>query len=189
MRTDLQLWMRNTSDILRGKPWALKFTKTLQAVVEFVQDNQWQGACHAVSSVFYVLLAEQGISSVLCIGEVQIGVRAFNHSWIEIDGEVCDAAIISTLNERFHFLPTINGLNVETKKPTDLKYGVVTSLADDPPTRHIKTASFTSFMDEFPYHRDGLWSVVLAIGKKIGVNSDVATLRTGYSSTKWNVKN
>ncbi len=187
METNLQHWTKNTQVILRNKPWVLKFTKIFQEIVRFIKVNDWQGACHAVSSVFYVLLAEQGITSNLCIGEVQIGKLVFNHSWIEIDEEVYDVAIISTLYEEFHFPPTVRGFNVETKKPTDLRYGVFTGLPDDPPTHLIKATTFASFMEDFPHHRDGLWGITVVIGKKIGANLDVRTIRSIYASTTWNI--
>lgn len=187
MKNNLQHWINSTQEILRNKPWVLKFTKSFREIIEFIQVNDWQGACHAVSSVFYVLLAEQGIASNLCIGEVQIGKAVFNHSWIEIDEEVYDVAIILTLDEKLHFPPTVRGFNVETGKPTDLRYGVVTGLPDDPPTHFIKATPFASFMDNFPSHRDGLWGIVIVIGKRIGVNLDVRTIRSKYGSTTWNI--
>lgn len=38
---------------------------------EYMNKKQWWGACHACSSVLYVLLSEIGYKPVLCVGEVR----------------------------------------------------------------------------------------------------------------------
>lgn len=188
MTNEVKIWRVNAQEILKSKPWSLKFIKTIQAVAQFIQANQWQGACHAISAILYVLLSEQGIKSKLCIGEVLMDKIAFNHSWIEIDGDVYDVAIINTLDDRFRIPPTIKGFDIETKTPTKLVYGSSTGLADDEPTLLLKQMRFDTFMDSFPYHRDGLWGFVTIIGNKLGLRLDIETLKTQYSQSKWHLK-
>ena len=185
MGQDIQTWRVNAQELLRGKPWSLKFIKTFQEIVKYIEANQWQGACHAISSVLYILLAEQGIQSTLCIGEVISDTIAFDHSWIEIDDDIYDIAVINTLDDRFRFPPTIRGFDVATRMPTKLKYGVSTGLADDESTIQVKRMGFSTYMDNFPNHRDGLWGIAAIIGNKLGITTDVAALKTRYAQTQW----
>ena len=76
-----------------------KILTTFFAVSDFYKKHPNPGACHFISSVFHILLNEQGIENDLCIGEVTQGSQFFDHSWIEIDGKVFDIAIQLTYNE------------------------------------------------------------------------------------------
>jgi hypothetical protein len=62
-------------------------------VLSFIHATQWQGACHASSAVLVVLLGSQGIPAQPCIGEAKCGAKVFDHSWVEIAGEIYDPAV------------------------------------------------------------------------------------------------
>jgi hypothetical protein len=185
MNYDPQLYRINSQDILRGKPFSLRLTKIIIAMSKFIYENKWQGACHAVSALMYVLCSEQQMLVTLYIGEASFNQIAFNHSWIEIDNEVYDIAIMSTLDERFKFAPTVRGFDLELKKPTQLFYGVSTGLVDDEPTKIVKQIGFVKFMDSFPSHPKGLWGFIEILQGKISINSDINSLRSKYESVQW----
>ena len=78
-------------------PDSYKIKKTFFSVLKYIHKNNWTGACHATSSIMFLLLKEQGIDVNLYIGEVARESIIFDHSWLELDGKPIDAAISNTL--------------------------------------------------------------------------------------------
>lgn len=182
---DLSLWRAGMQKVLRGDPKSLIITRTLTSVLRYIGRQRWQGACHAVSAVIYVLFREQGVEAELCLGEVQRDRVIFNHSWIEIDGAVCDAAIVLTLNGEQFSAPIVKGIDVQTGKASDVKYGVDSGQPDDSPTAMLRKTSFVDFLDGFPGHPHGLWGLAADLGTPLGLQLDIPELREQYADTRW----
>ena len=66
-------------------------------LLAYIQENDWAGACHATTAIMFVLLHEQGIPSAPCIVVVSKDHIVFDHSWIEVNSKICDAAVTNTL--------------------------------------------------------------------------------------------
>ena len=49
-----------------------------------------------------MLFTEVGIPATLCIGEAQLGNIVFDHSWLEVESQIYDAAIMRTLERNFN---------------------------------------------------------------------------------------
>ncbi|MBT4291621.1 hypothetical protein HOD41_02940 [bacterium] len=94
---DIKIWQNNAEKALAGVPRESAIRKTFFAALNFIMNSNWQGGCHAVSAVMYVLYKEQDIDCQLCLGELKSKLMFFDHSWIEIDGLIYDAAIVKTL--------------------------------------------------------------------------------------------
>ena len=150
-----------------------------------MEKNDWRGACHAVSAICFVLLKEQGIKCELRLGEVGIHNVVFNHSWIVIDQKVFDLAIYKSLEPKFDQPPTIAGINVDTLLPTELNYGVNSSLKDDPPTAMIKTLSLSEYMSGFPNFPNGLFYLVDKFAQKIDFKVNIQDLIQKYTYKPW----
>lgn len=140
-----------------------------------------RGACHAVSSVLYVALSELGLSPVLCVGVVRgVGKMSrycFDHSWIELNGEVLDLAIANSFGGEEVSNPIVGGYNIFTKEKPAFLYGVSDVDLDRYTYDGVLSLSFVEYMDRDSNHRDGLWSVVNDI---LDTRLDIDMLREKY---------
>lgn len=96
----------------------------IRGAFDFIAEHDYQGGCHLISAIVHILLTEKGYNPVVRLGEVQIDNYIFDHSWIELDGEVIDIAIMNTLQDGFKFAPVLYGKSVATGKQVEYKYGV-----------------------------------------------------------------
>ena len=72
---------------------------TYSALLHFVAEQEFRGACHAVTGILHVLLRSQGLKTELVTGELQRERSVINHSWLECQGKVFDIAIAPPLVE------------------------------------------------------------------------------------------
>lgn len=158
---------------------------TFCGILNFIHEQAWQGACHASSAVFYVLLKEQGVDPILCRGMVEKNGIFFNHSWIEIEGRVYDAAISNTVSRKFDCPPVFAGIDLATQHDTRLVYGVQAVRGSDEIAVFVRDRGFNAYMNAFPHHNHGLWGVAKDAGKRIGVRVNIAKLKAAYSDTTW----
>ncbi len=97
------------------------------AMLHIITELHWEGACHPSSSILYVLYKELGFNPTLKMGEVQIDHRYFDHSWVEIDGSIIDASLISPINKSLGLSPIFLDINLDTLENNQLTYGAVSS--------------------------------------------------------------
>lgn len=185
---DLNLFRAGAQRILKGHSHSLTITKTLTAVFRYMEKKRWSGACHASSALIFVLLQEQSVEATLCLGEAQIGKAVFNHSWIEVDGQVFDVAIALTLEPEIRSAPVIMGRNVQTERPTEVQYGINSGQPDDPPTELLRQTSFVDFLDGFPEHPYGLWGLAVDLAAPLGLQLHVSELRSRHADASWSAR-
>ena len=147
----------------------------------YMQKKQWWGACHASSAVLYVAFSELGYNPKLCIGEVLGQNLYFDHSWIELDGEIIDLAISMTLLDGASVSdPVLFGKNIRTGMKPDLQYGFSGRGIENEALIAAKLP-FIEYMDAFPDEEYGLWSIVEEVlEKQVNIN----TLKNKYKNTK-----
>lgn len=155
------------------------------SILDFIHQPAWQGACHAASAVFHVLLKEQGVDSVLCHGTVDNNGVLVSHSWVEIEGVIYDAAISNTGLRDLDSPPVFAGKDLGTRDETRLVYGVRTGQKQDAIAAFARNKGFNAYMDAFPLHKLGLWGVARDAGKRMGVRLNLAKCRAAYSNTAW----
>lgn len=157
---------------------------TIGNLLRFMRDKKWHGACHASCAALYVALKELGFSPTLYAGEVDAHSFIFDHSWIELDGKIIDAAIAFPLQGKPLSNLIVLGVDIFTNVPSNLVYGTSRGTGLDTDAAFATTIPFCTYMDNFPDAPNGLWSVVeLLLGHKV----DVATMRAKYKDTKWTV--
>ena len=89
------------------------------------------GACLATCAVLYVALKELGENVELCIGEVDAGTFAFDHSWILVDEKKIDLAAAITMQGGLPVSgPIVFDRDIRTVQTSDLTYGVYKSGLD-----------------------------------------------------------
>lgn len=178
-------WSANTQSLVSNVPHGDKIYSTFFEVLKLMELNDWKGACHATCCIIHVLLKEQGIDNELILGEAKNGPVVFNHSWIEIEGEVYDLAIGHSMVAQFSNPPTIKGFDIEAMQPTLIEYGVNSGQDDDPHTSMIKSISFRSYLDMFPGHENGLWGLVENIAGTLGLSFSISNVQSRYQNTNW----
>ena len=180
-------WRKNAKDILVDRPDKAAIERYLFLVLGYMEMNNWEGACHATCALLHVFLKENGIDNVLCIGEAKSGEAFFDHSWIEIDGQIYDLAIAHSHDSRFSAPPVVNGKDVETLQPTHIQYGVKSGHPDHASTTAIKTIDLSTYMSAFPI-QNGLWAVIENGFNKFGFKYDLNALKIKYQQASWTAK-
>ena len=144
------------------------------------------GGCHLISAMLHILLSEQGIDNNLLIGEVEDSEEniQFSHSWIEINGEIFDPAIMHTLDGNVH-PPIFNGVKL-TLEPLTMKYGIsVDQESLDRDAKLLLNKSVTTYLDEiknYGYPKNFLWDEILKAGAEIIRYSNLSRLRKKYDN-------
>ena len=151
-------------------------------LMRYIEEHKWQGGCHAISSVLYVLLHECGADAQLCIGEVRCGdLPALDHSWVTVADEVYDLTCgMSMVSNTRIFGPVIAGIDVSTQEPTRVEYGIV-DVGLGPQAEAVRKTRFGVYMDDYPGSKNGLWDVVRAC---LPFYRDVRPLRMRYGCTQ-----
>ncbi|MCD4780649.1 MAG: hypothetical protein K8S27_08910 [Candidatus Omnitrophica bacterium] len=186
MTFDLKRWT-STASKLTPKPH-MKIQNAYFERLRFINKMQWQGACHASSSILYILFKEQKFNAKLYIGEVGALPLVFDHSWVEIDNRIYDVAIASTLISGTAFPPVFAGIDLQPGQKTKNEYGINSGQGYDPVVKQIKQTPFEEYMSSFPAHPKGLWGLAMDIGKNIGLIIDLDQIKSKYLYTIWNEK-
>lgn len=147
----------------------------------YMNEKQWMGACHATCAVLYVALKELGENVELCIGEVDTGLFAFDHSWILVDGKKIDLAAAITMQGGLPVSgPIAFDKDIRTGLPSDLTYGIYKSGLDSE-ANMIMNIPFGMYMDNFPDEKNGLWGVL----KKVYPGEvDIDSIKVKYSNVE-----
>lgn len=160
---------------------------------DFMIKVDWRGACHESCGVQYVLLNELGIVCDWRLGEVFYRERefdgrpvCFDHSWILIDGEIFDMALLKTNYPEFDSYPTIRNRNLKTLKEPEVIYDTNSGWGDDLHTKMIKGTPLSVYFDNSPLHPSlGTWALVQHIGRKVGITTNITALRKKYNGIYW----
>lgn len=80
-------------DVAAARQLSDAVTLPYRVLLRYMWECNYRGACHSTSAILFVLLSERGLAPKLCIGEVGAGGPYFDHSWVELDGEVFDVAV------------------------------------------------------------------------------------------------
>ena len=172
------------NQIVADNQYPQTVAQTIENLMRFISDRKWYGACHASCAALYVALKELGFNPILCAGEVDAHSFIFDHSWIELDGKIIDAAIAFPLQGNPLSNLIVFGVDIFTKEPSNLIYGTSRGTGLDIDANFATTVPFCIYMDNFPDAPNGLWSVVeYLLGHKV----DIAAMRIKYSNTKWMV--
>lgn len=173
-----------TADEPRFRP----ITKPFFEVLKFVHEESYRGACHATSSILYVLLAELNLEPTICLGELGRDGICFNHSWIVVSGKIFDVAVAMPDDSRFDGPPIFMSRNLENLGAPFWQYGITSGIGDDPFVAVIKAGSFASYMDNAPFHKNGLWHFVQKFGRRCGLAINLNQARQKYAHVRWTTK-
>lgn len=136
----------------------------LETVWKIMEENNWIGACHATTSIIYILLSEFGYKPKIYIGELTLpnSFNKFDHSWVEVDGKVIDLAIALPLNPASSQEPVIMGKEAFSNKIPKMIY----KSSSHPPkldaqAQKVKEMPIYTYLEEAPGQIYGFFNQVL----------------------------
>lgn len=179
--------IRNMEKIELNHPKEIGIQRAYSSTLKYLaKTEEASGGCHLISAMLHILLTEQGIENQLVIGEVEDceANAQFSHSWIEIDGEIYDPAIMHTLDGNVH-PPVYNGVKL-TLEPLTMEYGVSKDKVTlDKDAKHLLGKSVTAYLDEiknYGYPKNYLWDEILKAGIGIIGFTNLSRLRKKYDN-------
>lgn len=162
--------------------------KALESVWTVMEGSNWLGACHATTSIIYILLAELGYEPEIYIGELILpgSFHKFDHSWIEVNGKVIDLAIALPLNQVGRQEPVVMGREVISSKVPNMKY----KSQNFPPNfdyqaQKVKDVSIYKYLEEAP---EQIYEYFNKILQDVIPNLSKDDIKEKYSDTYRQVK-
>ena len=155
--------------------------------------ESWPGACHDTSAAIYVIFSELGFSPTLCIGEVISEKTHFDHSWVELDGLIYDAAVcFPAAGIEFVSAPIFSSIDLTTLEKTSLTFGWRRSGLNEP-ARLISTQTLDEY-SVYVHKKKGksvadLWGTITYISSAAGINLNQDEIRKKYGSVRRFLRN
>lgn len=183
-------------EILEGK-LSKESAEMILNLRNYLEKKYWRGASYAASAILYICLKEQGYDPVLCLGKClgfgENNVQyVYNSGWVELDGKVIDICADMINEDRPAFSTVVLGIDTDTGKETDVKYGVFGDFSfvkNADLTRDVfKTTDIFDTIMNIPDYRkiinekDGLWTVA---GKILSVRGTMRHLKEKYPTLPW----
>lgn len=159
-----------------------KIYQTFFAVSDHYKKIPNAGGCHFISSVYHILLNEQGIKNELCIGEVTQGPQFFDHSWVEIDDKVFDIAIQLTLIGDVN-PPVFASYDLHTEEPINRIYGTQSPSGLDTVAKQVLSTPFVKYMNNYGRNAEA-WKLIKTIGRDIRLKLEPNQLPSKYIDTQ-----
>ena len=186
-------WEENLDKILKDDEHETQIKIVLTSILNYMKLRDWKGACHESCGILYVIFQELGIPVDWKVGEVFITnitsngrPICFDHSWITYNDKIIDLAINKPLVKEISQPPTILDKNLDTLSNPNLDYDISSGIEDNIETDLIKNVPLSKYFDKSPMHPTlGTWSLILTIGKKVGLKIDIPQLRKKYDGIFW----
>jgi len=188
-QSELQRWLAFASDHRNECGKGDLAYQVFEVMLKAVWEEPFPGACHDTSAVMYVMLTELGQSAELCIGQVKTpSGRYLDHSWIEVDRKVIDAAIS---------LPQIGGVLCSSPIFASIDLGSNDQMEHDYAFDDGKgftdnaLATYGVSLDEFtrlPGGSEHLWQIAANLMNEIGTAVDPADLAIKYGGNMRSVR-
>lgn len=180
----LQQWLftaqKLTPNTQKGRILLNVFGKSL----EWIYSRKYRGGCHDTSAAIYILLSELKLSPVVCIGEVKHDQSFFDHSWIELDSKIYDAAVCMPNLEGVPSSPVFASKDLTTNQDTELIYGVRSPVGYDDAVKNILHMTFGEYSEIHTDDPNKVWNLAKTLGKEAGIKINVGNIREKYSHIK-----
>jgi hypothetical protein len=180
----LDQWLANAKKLTPKTQSGRLLLNVFGKSLEWIYSKEYRGGCHDTSAAIYILLSELGLSPVLCIGEVKHGQSFFDHSWIELNNKIYDAAVCMPKVGGVPSSPVFASKDLTTNKDTELIYGVASPVGYD---GEVKTILHMTIGEYSEFHADDpnkVWNLTKLLGKEAGKKVNVGKIRKKYSSIR-----
>ena len=186
-------WKENLDKILENDEYEQQLKIVIISILNYMKLRDWKGACHESCGVLYVLFQELGIPVEWKVGEVFITDKTingrpicFDHSWITYNNKIIDLAINNPLVKEIAQPPTVLNINLQSLSEPNLAYDVTSGIEDSVETDVVKTIPLATYFNHSPMHpKLGTWSLIISIGKKVGLTIDIPELQKKYNGFFW----
>ncbi|OBV41061.1 lasso peptide biosynthesis protein [Janthinobacterium psychrotolerans] len=159
-----------------------------RALLLYVWDTNYFGACHSTSAVLFILLSEMGLKPHLCIGEVRFNGPCFDHSWVELDGEIFDVAISLPLpTGRSAGGPVFASVDLHSGKVSNVRFGISDGVGLDSDALVSLDNTLNAYAEvqrSLPSDRPDIWVLTLDIAQKLGLRCTVQDLIAKYGTVR-----
>lgn len=136
-------------------------------LLKFILEYSYQGACHSTSAVLHMLFKEAGLKSTLCLGEVGIANKFFDHSWVEIDGQIFDAAVcMPDQGGASAGGPVFANIDLSTGTASTLQYGASSKVGLDATGKWVLSVDLQTYAEKQP--EPNIWVLAVLIHSRCG---------------------
>lgn len=180
----LHQWLANAQNITPNTQSGRLLLNVFGKSLEWIYSKEYRGGCHDTSAAIYILLSELGLSPVLCIGEVKHDQSFFDHSWIELNNKIYDAAVCMPNVEGVPNSPVFASKDLATNKDTELIYGVASPVGYDMAAQkilHMTIGEYSEFHTDDP---NKVWNLTKTLGREASMKVNVGKIRDKYSSVR-----
>lgn len=187
------VWIRRAQALARNIKNGNELADAFSITLEKICMESWPGACHDTSAAMYVIFSELGFSPSLCIGEVTSIKTHFDHSWVELNGLIYDAAVcFPDTGIEFVSAPIFSSMDLSTLEKTNLVFGRHQSGLTEP-----ATSISTQTLDEYSVYVQeekgksfaDLWKTIAYISSAIGIHLDPDEIRDRYGAVRRILRN
>ncbi|MFS2016052.1 lasso peptide biosynthesis protein [Massilia sp. CT11-108] len=156
--------------------------RVFEVVLRDVWEKPYLGACHDTSAIMYIMLAELGQASELCVGQVKVPNGPYlDHSWVEVDGKVIDAAIsLPRIDGGLCSFPVFGSIDLGYNNQMELDY----AYDDGKGFTDFALAVYGVPLGEFtrlPGGNEHLWEITANLLIELGISVRASSLATKYS--------
>ncbi|AIV55393.1 hypothetical protein Y603_4994 [Burkholderia pseudomallei MSHR1153] len=145
----IKVGLQRAKEIATTLPEGETLYAAFAPMLKYVVSSKYLGGCHDTSAILYMQLREAGLQDAdvaLCIGEVRVQQKPFDHSWVEVRGKVFDVAICAPNSDgSFAGGAVFAGVDLGTNAEAQAKFGVASELALVEPAATVVGASLLEF--------------------------------------------
>lgn len=178
---DIDVWIARASDIAKTENVGETVSVPFIHILAYIWLTGYQGACHSTSAALFIVLREQGLSPQLTVGEVGFGEMFFDHSWVELDGFIFDAAVSLPLpGGAAPGGPVFASRSLDHTELTTLGYGDSSGLGIGVDAKPAVERSLYEYSLIQP--TPTIWSLASSVLAAMGRDVRVDTLKAKYGS-------
>ncbi|PHV36914.1 lasso peptide biosynthesis protein [Janthinobacterium sp. BJB304] len=178
----------NMQKVVAKKHFSEAATEAYRALLLYVWETNCHGACHSTSAVLFILLSEMGLKPRLCIGEVRFNGPCFDHSWVELDGEVLDVAISLPLPSGRHAGgPVFASVDLHSGNPSNVKFGIAGGRGLDSDALRVSNSTLNEYAEvqrQTPDVHQDIWELTVDLAKQLDVHCTVRDLVARYGAVR-----
>lgn len=165
--------------------------KKLYAVFEpmfrFVVSRLYFASCHDTSAVMYMQMCQEGLPKgcmTLCIGEVNVAGGRFDHSWVEVNGQIFDVAICAPgATGVFAGGAVFADIDLGTNAPVQAKFGVASQDPLETDAAQVYSMTLHQYLD---FQRSKDFKPMTDLAQEIyGGNGQELLEKYGNMTRKW----
>lgn len=177
----LQHWLATARKLTPNTQSGRTLLNVFGNSLRWIYSKGYRGGCHDTSAAIYILLSELGLTPVLCIGEVKQDRSFFDHSWIELNNKIYDAAVCMPNLAGVPSSPVFASKDLTTNQDTELIYGVASPMGYDEAAKAISNMTIGEYSELHSDDPNKVWNLTKILAKEAGLKINIGKIRDEYS--------